>query len=62
VNPSLVEFQESSVHPPLSSALFGPSESSFLVILGDRHHLDGSVVIGGTKTTRSSCRWLVSSL
>ena len=50
MNPSLVEFQESSVHPPLSSALFGSSESSLLVTLGDRHHLDDSVVIGGTKT------------
>ena len=56
------EFQESSVHPPLSSALFGSSESSLLVTLGDRHHLDGLVVIGGTKTARSSCGWLVSSL
>ena len=56
------EFQESSVHPPLSRALFGSSESSLLVTLGDRHHLDGSVVIGGTKTARSSCGWLVSSL
>ena len=46
------EFQESSVHPPLSSALFGSSESSLLVTLGDRHHLDGSVVIVGTKTAR----------
>ena len=61
-NPSLVDFQESSVHPPLSSALFGSSESSLFVTLGDRHHLDGSVVIGGTKITRSSCGWLVSSL
>ena len=61
-NPSLVEFQESSVHPPLSSALFGSSESFLLVTLGDLHHLDGSVVIGGTKTARSSCGWLVSSL
>jgi len=39
VNPSLVEFQESSMHPPLSSALIGSSESSLLVTLGDRHHL-----------------------
>jgi len=62
VNPSLVEFQESSVHPPLSSALFVSSESSFLVMLGDRHNLDGSVVIGGTKTPQNSCGWLVSSL
>ena len=37
------------MHPPLSSALFVSSESSLLVTLGDRHHLDGSVVIGGTK-------------
>jgi len=50
------------VHPPLSRALFGSSESSLLVTLGDRHHLDGSVVIGGTNTARSSCGWLVSSL
>ena len=50
------------MHPPLSSALFGSSESSLLVTLGDRHHLDGSVVIGGTKTTLSSCGWLVSRL
>ena len=62
MNPSLVEFQESSVHPPLSSALIGSSESSLLVTLGDRHNLDSSVVIGGTKTARSFCRWLVSSL
>ena len=41
---------------------FGSSESSLLVSLGDRHHLDGSVVIRGTKTTRSSYGWLVSSL
>ena len=61
-NPSLVEFQDSSVHPPLSCALFGSSESSLLVTLGDRHHLDGSVVIGGMKTDRSSCGCLVSSL
>ena len=61
-NPSLVEFHESSVHPPLSSAMFGSSESSLLPTLGDRYHLDGSVVIGGTKTARSSCGWLVSSL
>jgi len=61
-NPSLVEFQESSVHPPLSSALIRSSESSLFVTLGDRHHLDGSVVIGGTKTTQSSCGWLVSCL
>ena len=39
------------MHPPLSRALFGSSESSLLVTLGDRHHLDGSVVIGGTKIT-----------
>ena len=50
------------MHPPLSSALFGSSESFLLVTLGDRHHLDGSMVIGGTKTVRSSCGWLVSSL
>jgi len=50
------------VHPPLSSALFGSSESSLLVTLGDRHHLDGSVVIKGTKITRRSCGWLMSSL
>jgi len=62
VNPSLVEFQELSVHSPLSSALFGSSESSLLVTIGDRHHLDGSVVIGGMKTVRSSCGWLLSSL
>ena len=31
------------MHPPLSR--FGSSESSLLVTLGDRHHLDGSVVI-----------------
>ena len=61
-NPPLVEFQESSVHPPLSSALFGSSESSLLVTLGDRHHLDGSVGIGGTKITQYSYGWLVSSL
>ena len=61
-NPSLVEFQESSVHPPLSSALIRLSESSLLVTLGDRHHLDGSVVFGGTKTVWSSRGWLVSSL
>jgi len=60
-NPSLVEFQESSVLPQLPSALIGSSESSLLVTLGDRHHLYGSVVIGGTKTARSSCE-LVSSL
>ena len=34
------------MHPPPSSALFGSSEISLLVTLGDRHHLDGSVVIG----------------
>jgi len=62
VNPSLIEFQELSVHPPLSSALIWSSESSLLVTLGDRHHLDGSMVIGGTKTSRSSCGWLMSSL
>jgi len=62
VNPSLVEFQESSVHPPLSSTLFGSSESLLLVTLVDRHHLDGLVVIGGTKTAQSSCGWLVSRL
>jgi len=52
------------VHPPLSSALFGSSESSLLVTLSDRHHLDGSVVIGGTKTTGvlvggscQACEW-----
>jgi len=50
------------VHPPLSRALFGLSESSLIVTLGDRHHLDGSVVIRGTKTAQSSCGWLVSSL
>jgi len=50
VNPSRVEFQESSVHPPLSGGLFGSSESSLLVTLCDRHHLDSLVVIGGTKT------------
>jgi len=50
------------VHPLLSSALFGSSESSLLVTLGDRHHLDSSVVIGGTKIAWSSCGWLVSSL
>jgi len=33
------------VHPPLSRALFESSESSLLVTLGDRHHLDGLVVI-----------------
>ena len=49
------------MHPPLSSALVGSSESSLLVTLGDHHHLDGSVVIGGTKTAWSSCGWLVSS-
>ena len=62
MNPSLVEFQETSVHPPLSSAFIGSSESSLLVTLGDRHHLDGLVVIGGTKTAQSSCGWLVSSI
>jgi len=46
------------VHPPLSSALIGSSESSLLVTLGDRHHLDGSTVIGGTKIAQSSCGWL----
>jgi len=50
------------VHPPLSRALFGSSESSLLVTLGDRHHLDGSVVIGGTKNAQSSYGWLVPSL
>jgi len=50
------------VHPPLPSALFGSSASSLLVTFDDRHHLDGSVVIGGTKTTQSSCGWLMSSL
>ena len=50
------------MHSPLSSALFESSESYLLVTLGDCHHLDGSVVIGGTKITRSSCGWLVSSL
>jgi len=50
------------VYPPLSLALFGSSESSLLVTLGDRHHLDGSVVIECTKITRCSCGWLVSSL
>ena len=45
MNPSLVEFQESSVHSPLSSALIGSGDSSLLVTLGDRHHLDGLVVI-----------------
>jgi len=50
------------VHPPLSRVLFGSSKSSLLVSLGDRHRLDGSVVIGGTKTVRSSYGWLVSSL
>ena len=28
------------MHPPLSRALFGSSESSLLVTLSDRHHLD----------------------
>ena len=39
------------MHPPLSRALFGSSESSLVVTLGDRHHLDGSVMIGDTKIT-----------
>ena len=56
------EFQEFKSASPLSSALFWLSESSLLVTFGDRHHLDGLVVIGGTKTVRSSCGWLVSSL
>jgi len=50
------------VHPPLSRALLGSSKSSLLVTLGDHHHLDGSMVIGDTKTAWSSCGWLVSSL
>jgi len=62
VNPSLVSSKSSCVHPPLSRALFGSSKSSLLVTLGDRHHLDGSVVIGDTKTSGSACGWLVSSL
>jgi len=62
VNPSLVSSKSSSVHPPLSRALFGSSESFLLVTFGDRYYLDGSVVIGGTKTTRSYCGWLVSGL
>ena len=62
VNPPLVSSKSSSVHPPLSRALFGSSESYLLVTLGDHHHLDGLVVIGGTKTAQSSCGWLVSSL
>jgi len=61
-DPSLVSSKSSSVHPPLSSALFGSSESSLLVTIGDRHHLDGLVVIGGTKITWCSCGWLVSTL
>jgi len=61
-DPSLVSSKSSSVHPPLSRALFGSSESSLLVTLGDHHHLDGSVVTGDMKITRSSCGWLVSSL
>ena len=51
-----------SVHPPLSLALFRLSKSSLLVTLSDLHHLDSSVVIRGTKITRCSCGWLVSSL
>ena len=62
MNPSLVSSNSSSVHPPLSRAMFGSCESSLLVTLGDRQHLDGSVVIGGTKTARSSCGFLVSNL
>ena len=50
------------MHLPLSLALFGSSESSLLVTLGDRHHLDGSVVIKGTKITRCSCECLMPSL
>ena len=50
------------MHPPLSSALFGSSESYLLVTLSDRYHLDSLVVIGGMKTARSSYGWLVSSL
>ena len=59
-DPSLVRIKSSS--PPLSLAFFGSSESSFLVTLGDRHHLDGSVGIGGTKITQYSYGWLVPSL
>jgi len=38
------------VDSPLSRALIGSSESSLLVTLGDRHHLDGSMVIVGTRS------------
>ena len=62
VNPSLVSSKSLNVHPPLSGVLFGLSKSSLLVTLGDLHHLDSSVVITGTKITRCSCGWLVSSL
>jgi len=49
------------IHHSLETCL-GSSESSLLVTLGGRHHLDGLMVIGGTKTALSSYGWLVSSL
>jgi hypothetical protein len=44
----------------------GPSEvieiwESMLVTLGDRHHLDGLVVIGSLVIIRRACGWLNSS-